>query len=71
MNQKKLIHLAGYRIKITWLKFKDKISMYQSKAKLNVKSLCDKITLLLDLKKRKMLVRDLHWNKDSTSDSGT
>ena len=57
-------------MKSLWPIFKTEMSIYQSKAKLDVKSLFCKFTLHLAPEIRKMHVRGLDGNEDSTFDSG-
>ena len=66
----KLKSLASCGIQSRWLIFKDKVLIYQSKAKLDVNILFGNGTHLLGLEIRKMQVRSLYGNKNATFNSG-
>ena len=57
---------AGYGVKSMWPIFKTKMLIFQSKASLDEKVLFGKITHHLDPEIRKVLVRIMFGNKDST-----
>ena len=61
---------VGYGIKSMWLVFKTKILIYQSKANLDEKILFGETTHHLDPEIRKMLVRGMFGNENSTFHSG-
>ena len=66
MGQKKFARLEGCEIKSMRPIFKTEMIIYQSKANLDEKILFGKIIYLLDPESRKMLVRNMSGNDDST-----
>ena len=68
---KKFTHLACHEMKCSWLIFKTKLLIFQSKANLDENILFGKITHHLVPEVRKMLVRGMFWKHNSTFHSGS
>ena len=66
MSQKKIRHMIGCGINSMQAIFKPYMIIYQTKASSDVKIVIGKITYYFEPDVRKMLVRKLHGNNNST-----